>query len=186
MKMLTRLVTPIFFHVLFCLSPCAEAQFGIPRAVIGGGGCPASNGSFTIVGTAAQPFIGAAVDASGQVLSGFWYTFSTTPMGADPMPAAEGFFAGPVYPNPCTGSERTAAFEFRAARKCVVTLCVFSLPGDRILLTSEREMVPGRHKIVFPVESLSAGMYVCETTARDSDMRSSAPFRATLKLIVAR
>jgi hypothetical protein len=186
MKMFRGLFVLVFLAVLFCPAPFAEAQFGIPRVVIGGGGWSVSNGSFTIDGTVAQSCIGVAVNASGRTLSGFWYAYSLVPTGAGQSPVPDDFFAGPVYPNPCTGSDGKAAFEFHAARKCVVTLCVFSLLGDQILLTAERELSPGRYKITFPVMSLSSGMYLCEATASVSDDRSNAFFRSTLKLMVTR
>ena len=107
----------------------AFAQYSIVSSVIGSGGGPMSNGTYSMNGTVGQAVVGPTSGASYTVDQGFWHTLSITndvrPVGG----ANVGYDLEQNFPNPFNP---TTTIRFSVPERVKVTLKVMNLLGEEV------------------------------------------------------
>ena len=74
-----------------------------------------------------------------------------------------------VFPNPSTGQVN---FEFYIDKKSNVTISLFDIYGNELMLIVNKEFNQGTHKFNYYVGNLSSGIYICKIKANNKSMTS--------------
>jgi hypothetical protein len=137
----------------------AFAQYTIQSSVIGAGGGPASNGTYSMNGTVGQSVIG-PVSGSGFIVGqGFWHTAGST--SGVPTPGngvASGYELDQNFPNPFNPST-TITFSIPERQK--VTLRILNLLGEEVERAIDGVwMEAGQWKYEFQASNIPSGTYI--------------------------
>jgi hypothetical protein len=140
------------------LAGSANAQFSIPKSVIGSGGGVMTGGGFSMNGTIGQPLIGVTSGGGFTVNQGFWYT---VPNGSSVKPlagSAAGYELAQNFPNPFNPST-VIRFSLPVGQK--VTIRVMNLLGEEVARIMDNEWQDaGNWEVDFVAENLPSGTYV--------------------------
>jgi hypothetical protein len=136
----------------------AFAQYSIQSSVIGSGGGPASNGTYSMNGTVGQPVIGQVSGSQYSVGQGFWHSLNLQ-NGVDPVPGtANGYELEQNFPNPFNPST-TIRFSIPEHQK--VTLKIMNLLGEEVARPINGEsMESGKYEYVFQADAIPSGTYI--------------------------
>jgi hypothetical protein len=139
------------------LAGSANAQFSIPKSVIGSGGGPMTGGGFYMNGTIGQPLIGPTSGGGFTINQGFWYTVPA--MGVKPLAGtAAGYELAQNFPNPFNPST-VIRFSLPVGQK--VTIRVMNLLGEEVARIMDNEWQDaGNWEVDFVAENLPSGTYV--------------------------
>lgn len=155
-------------------SSIAQA-FKIRGSLIANGGrssAPATNGVYRSFGSAGQPGIQLAQNASNRGCSGYWCFGGSRVLAAEPggrgsIPAE--FALGPAVPNPSGGETQ---FDLALPRESLVTLTVYDVSGRRVGEPVSRRFAAGQHSLHWQApQEARAGMYFLRL-ATDGDVRA--------------
>lgn len=137
----------------------AFAQYSIQSSVIGSGGGPASNGTYSMNGTVGQPVIGQVSGSQYSVGQGFWHALSLT----NDVPISKygdpnGYELEQNFPNPFNPST-TIRFSIPEHQK--VTLKIMNLLGEEVARPINGEsMESGKYEYVFQADDIPSGTYI--------------------------
>jgi hypothetical protein len=139
------------------LASTANAQFSIPKSVIGSGGGVMTGGGFTMNGTIGQPLIGPTNSTQFTVNQGFWYAIPN--LGVKPLTGvAAGYELAQNYPNPFNPST-LIRFSLPVGQK--VTIRVMNLLGEEVYRILDDEWKDaGNWEVDFVAENIPSGTYV--------------------------
>ncbi len=135
----------------------AQAQFSIPKSVIGSGGGPASGGTFTLNGTIGQAIIGPVAGGGFTDNQGFWY--ENLAAGVKQLAQIpNGFALGQNYPNPFNPS---TTIRFSVPERSKVTMRVMNLLGEEVArVVDNKTYGSGTYEVDFLAKDLPSGTYV--------------------------
>ena len=136
----------------------AQAQFSITSSVIGSGGGPATDGTFTLDGTIGQAIIGPVVGSPFTDNQGFWYTVSAS-SGVSQLPLQpNGYSLGQNFPNPFNPS---TTMRFSVPERAKVTMRVLNLLGEEVARVIDGETYgAGTYEVDFLAKDLPSGTYI--------------------------
>ncbi len=136
----------------------AFAQYTIQSSVIGAGGGPASNGTYSMNGTIGQSVVGTVSGSQFSVGQGFWHSLNfTNDVHRDPG-FANGYLLEQNYPNPFNPST-TIAFSIPERQK--VTLKIMNLLGEEVArLIDGESMEAGKYEYEYQALSIPSGTYI--------------------------
>ena len=142
-----------------------EAQMVVSNSVLGNGGDALSNGSYSIVGTVGETFIGVAQNLSSVNNVGFWYLPGQELMTVDEQ--VEGtvptqYRLEQNYPNPFNPTT-TITFDVPALHQ--VELAVYDVIGRRVAMLVDGVLAAGRHEAIWQAGKLPSGTYFYRLTA---------------------
>lgn len=156
--------------VMLCINPpiVAAQPYKISHSVIGSGGAVSANSNHRLLGTVAQPVIGASQNGSNRHQTGFWYgaqKLLTTVEQSSSSDLPGEFHLEQNYPNPFNRStERsrrspitTISFDVKAPVRVVLTL--YNVLGHRVATLVDRPYAAGRYHVHFDARDLSSGLY---------------------------
>ena len=137
----------------------AFAQYTIASSVIGSGGGPMSNGTYSMNGTVGQAVVGPTSGSAYIVDQGFWHTLSAA---ADVRPIgsadAAGYDLAQNFPNPFNP---TTVIRFSIPERVKVTLKVMNLLGEEVKRLIDGEFYDaGSYDVDFLDTGLPSGTYV--------------------------
>ena len=137
----------------------AFAQYSIQSSVIGSGGGPASNGTYSMNGTIGQTVIGPVSNSQFAVGQGFWHNAALTNGVPTPGPGtATGYELDQNFPNPFNPST-TITFSIPERQK--VTLKIMNLLGEEIERAIDGVwMEAGQWKYEFQATNIPSGTYI--------------------------
>ena len=137
--------------------------FKIRGSLIANGGtssAPATNGVYRAFGSAGQPGIQLAQNASNRGCTGFWCFGGSRVLATDPGGIASfpvEFALGPAVPNPSGGETQ---FDLALPRAALVTLTVYDVSGRSIGEPVSRRFSAGQHSLHWQApQEVRAGMY---------------------------
>ncbi len=147
--------------VIFCLNPqvVAAQQYKISHSVIGSGGAASANSNHRLLGTVAQPVIGASQNVLNRQEAGFWYGSQKLLTRVEQAPSSDlpdEFHLAQNYPNPFNPIT-TISFDVKAAVR--VTLTLYNVLGHRVATLVDGQHAPGRYRVHFDARDLSSGLY---------------------------
>jgi hypothetical protein len=155
MKLRTLVFTGM---VIAAFASSANAQFSIPKSVVGAGGGIMTGGGFTMNGTVGQPVIGPVSGGTFTVNQGFWYT---VPLSSDVKPRGgevSGLELAQNFPNPFNPSTK---IQFSLPERTTVTLRVMNLLGEEVARVIDGETYEkGNWEADFVAEGIPSGTYV--------------------------
>lgn len=134
------------------MASTAEAQNGMQRFTIDGGGGSSASGSYIVSGTVGQPDAGALTGGTYALAGGFWLGGGALSGVEEGHPAQDGGAStlvtgmSPVAPNPMRGS---TLLSFRLARPEVVRLEVFNVRGEKVRTLVQGPRTGGSYQIVW-------------------------------------
>ncbi len=135
----------------------AFAQYTIASSVIGSGGGPASNGSYSMNGTIGQSVIGVVSGSQYIAGQGFWHSLSAS-SGVTPISGADGYDLEQNYPNPFNPST-TIRFSIPEGQK--VTIKIMNLLGEEVGRAIDGQwMDAGRWEVTYQADNLPSGTYI--------------------------
>ena len=136
----------------------AFAQYTIASSVVGSGGGPASNSTYSMNGTIGQPVIGLVSGSQYAVGQGFWHSLNIT-NDVKPAPGvADGYDLEQNFPNPFNPS---TTIRFSIPERQKVTLKIMNLLGEEVTRAIDGEwMEPGKYEYVFQAENIPSGTYI--------------------------
>jgi hypothetical protein len=140
----------------------AFAQYSVVSSVIGSGGGPMSNGTYSMNGTVGQAVVGPTAGASYIVDQGFWHTLSVS-SGVTPIGSAAEFDLEQNFPNPFNPS---TVIRFKVPERVKVTLKVMNLLGEEVKRLIDGEYFEaGKYDVDFLAQGLPSGTYVYKLEA---------------------
>ena len=136
----------------------AFAQYTIQSSVIGSGGGPMSNGTYSMNGTVGQSVIGPVSNSQFSVGQGFWHNAAPA-SDVKPGPGlALGYELDQNFPNPFNPST-TITFTIPERQK--VTLKIMNLLGEEIERAIDGVwMEAGQWKYEFQASNIPSGTYI--------------------------
>ncbi|MBS1904039.1 MAG: T9SS type A sorting domain-containing protein [Bacteroidetes bacterium] len=135
----------------------AFAQYSIQSSVIGSGGGPASNSTYSMNGTIGQPVIGLVSGSQYAVGQGFWHSMNLT-SDVTPIAGPDGYDLEQNFPNPFNPS---TTIRFSIAEPQKVTLKIMNLLGEEVARPINAEsMGAGKYEYVFQAENIPSGTYI--------------------------
>ena len=135
----------------------AFAQYTIASSVIGSGGGPMSNGTYSMNGTVGQSVVGLTSGASFNVEQGFWHTLSSA-LDVHPSGGAAGYDLAQNFPNPFNPS---TVIRFSIPERVKVTMKVMNLLGEEVKRLIDGEFYDaGTYDVDFLDTGLPSGTYV--------------------------
>ena len=135
----------------------AFAQYTIASSVIGSGGGPMSNGTYSMNGTVGQAVVGLTTGSTFNVDQGFWHML---PGVADVRHdgSAGGYDLEQNFPNPFNPS---TVIRFSIPERVKVTLKVMNLLGEEVKRLIDGEYYEaGKYDVDFLAQGLPSGTYV--------------------------
>jgi hypothetical protein len=139
----------------------AFAQYSIVSSVIGSGGGPSTNGTYSMNGTVGQAVVGPSTGTSYMVDQGFWH--SVLGVNAVPMGPAAGYDLEQNFPNPFNPS---TVIRFSIPERVKVTLKVMNLLGEEVKRLIDGEYYEaGKYDVDFLAQGLPSGTYVYKLEA---------------------
>ena len=158
----------------------AFAQYTIQSSVIGSGGGPASNSTYSMNGTVGQPVIGMVSGSQYTVGQGFWHSLSAT-SGVNPFPGGPvaGYDLEQNFPNPCTSTQINFSLPLAGPTR----LIVYNALGQAVRTLVDGDVSQGSHQVKFDAKDdagneLSSGNYIYRLQSGD--------FTATRKMTLTR
>jgi hypothetical protein len=145
--------------VIVLSAASAIAQYSVQSSVIGSGGAPMSNGTYSMNGTIGQAVVGVTTGAPYVALQGFWHNAILTPNSVNPTPGyASGYELEQNFPNPFNPS---TVIRFSIPERVKVTLRVLNLLGEEIAREIDGEvMESGKYEVNFLAKGIPSGTYV--------------------------
>ena len=142
----------------------AAAQYQITESVIGSGGTNASGGSYQMLGTVGQPFIGVTEGPSFKNEIGFWYMpgWILTGIAEEELPLRTYF--GQNFPNPFNP---VTTIGYALATPARVTIKVYDVSGREVRTLVDADLEPGRYRETLNAAGLAGGVYFARMTADD-------------------
>jgi len=136
----------------------ANAQFQVQRSVVGNGGDAAVNGTYRLSGTAGQPVVGNAGNATQIQKAGFWAPFGLTVTGIERLSGTLPleFRLEQNHPNPFNPATRIG---FEVKEPCRVILKVYNMLGREMKTVVDEPYLPGQYEIRFRASGLASGIY---------------------------
>jgi hypothetical protein len=137
----------------------AHAQFSIISSVIGSGGGPATDGTFSLDGTIGQAIIGPVTDGTITDNQGFWYIASLVTNSVSQLPLQpNGYSLGQNFPNPFNPS---TTMRFSVPERAKVTMRVLNLLGEEVARVIDGETYgAGTYEVDFRAKDLPSGTYI--------------------------
>ncbi len=138
----------------------AFAQYTIQSSVIGSGGGPSSNSSYSMNGTIGQPVIGLVAGSGVSVGQGFWHSLNsiTDDVHQHPGGAVTGYDLEQNFPNPFNPS---TTIRFSIPERQKVTLKVMNLLGEEIKREIDGQwMEAGTYEVDFQADNIPSGTYI--------------------------
>ncbi len=165
MKQLKISLMLIILAAGFQIHQPAEAQIVVSYSVLGNGGDALSDGTYSMVGTVGETFIGVAQNLSSVNNVGFWYLpgqklMTVEEQGEGTVPTQ--YRLEQNYPNPFNPST-TIAFDVPALHQ--VELAVYDVIGRRVALLVDGVLSAGRHEAIWQAGKLPSGTYFYRLTA---------------------
>ncbi len=140
----------------------AFAQYSIVSSVIGSGGGPSSNGTYSMNGTVGQAVVGPTVGTNMMVDQGFWHSVLGV-NGVLPIGAGAGYDLEQNFPNPFNPS---TVIRFSIPERVKVTLKVMNLLGEEVKRLIDGEYYEaGKYDVDFLAQGLPSGTYVYKLEA---------------------
>ena len=135
----------------------AFAQYTIASSVIGSGGGPMSNGTYSMNGTVGQSVVGLTSGSSFNVEQGFWHTLSAA-SEVRPTGSSAGYDLAQNFPNPFNPS---TVIRFSIPERVKVTMKVMNLLGEEVKRLIDGEFYDaGTYDVDFLDTGLPSGTYV--------------------------
>jgi hypothetical protein len=132
------------------------AQYSIRSSVIGSGGAPMSNGTYSMNGTVGQAVIGNTNGSTYTAQQGFWHNFQA--ISSVHIGDAAGYDLEQNFPNPFNPS---TVIRFSIPERVKVTLRVMNLLGEEVWREIDGEtMEPGKYEVNFIAKGIPSGTYV--------------------------
>ena len=140
----------------------AFAQYTIVSSVIGSGGGPMSNGTYSMNGTVGQAVVGPTSGSNMIVDQGFWHSLLLT-NDVQPVGSANGYSLDQNFPNPFNP---TTTIRFSVPERVKVTLKVMNLLGEEVKRIIDGEYKEsGTYEVEFSEQGLPSGTYVYKLEA---------------------
>ncbi len=137
----------------------AFAQYQIRSSVIGSGGTPMSNGTYSMNGTVGQAVVGNTASSAYQAQQGFWHG-SQGAAGVNPIPGGQtaGYELEQNFPNPFNPS---TIVRFSIPERVKVTLRILNLLGEEVGREIDGEVMnAGKYEVNFLAKGIPSGTYV--------------------------
>ena len=136
----------------------AFAQYTIASSVVGAGGGPASNSTYSMNGTIGQPVIGIVQNSQTTVGQGFWHSLNISndvkPVGGDVV----GYDLEQNFPNPFNPS---TVIRFSIPERQKVTLKIMNLLGEEVTRAIDGEWFnAGTWDYTFEAQNIPSGTYI--------------------------
>ncbi len=136
----------------------AFAQYTIQSSVIGAGGGPASNSTYSMNGTIGQSVVGTINGSQYSVGQGFWHSLNFTNDVKPPVRSADGYSLEQNYPNPFNPST-TIVFSIPERQK--VTLRIMNLLGEVVAKPIDGESLDaGTYQYEYQALGIPSGTYI--------------------------
>ncbi len=144
--------------VIVLSTASAFAQYSIQASVIGSGGAPMSNGTYSMNGTIGQAVVGITTGSPYLAQQGFWHNAGVS-SSVDQRPGvASGYELEQNFPNPFNPS---TVIRFSIPERVKVTLRVLNLLGEEIAREIDSEvMESGKYEVNFLAKGIPSGTYV--------------------------
>ncbi|MDP4219426.1 MAG: T9SS type A sorting domain-containing protein [Bacteroidota bacterium] len=140
----------------------AFAQYSVVSSVIGSGGGPMSNATYSMNGTVGQAVVGLTTGTTYSADQGFWHTLPTT-SGVTPIGPNAGYDLEQNFPNPFNPS---TVIRFSIPERVKVTLKVMNLLGEEVKRLIDGEYYEaGKYDVDFLAQGLPSGTYVYKLEA---------------------
>jgi hypothetical protein len=134
----------------------AFAQYSIVSSVIGSGGGPSTNGTYSINGTVGQAVVGPTSGESFMVEQGFWH--GVLGINSVPIGPSAGYDLEQNFPNPFNPS---TVIRFSIPERVKVTLKVMNLLGEEVKRLIDGEYYEsGTYDVDFLEQGLPSGTYI--------------------------
>lgn len=143
--------------VIVLSAASAIAQYSIQSSVIGSGGAPMSNGTYSLNGTVGQAAVGITTGSPYLAQQGFWH--NAAPQSSVLIPGvAAGYELEQNFPNPFNPS---TVIRFSIPERVKVTLRILNLLGEEIAREIDGEvMESGKYEVNFLAKGIPSGTYV--------------------------
>jgi len=112
--------------VIVLSTASAFAQYSIQSSVVGSGGAPMSNGTYSMNGTIGQAVVGVTSGSPYVALQGFWHNAAPTSDVRNQPGLASGYELEQNFPNPFNPS---TVIRFPIPERVRVTLRILKLVG---------------------------------------------------------
>ena len=140
----------------------AFAQYSIVSSVIGSGGGPSSNGTYSMNGTVGQAVVGVTTGSVYVANQGFWHSMSST-NDVRPNGSANGYDLEQNFPNPFNPS---TVIRFSIPERVKVTIKVMNLLGEEVKRLIDGEYYEaGKYDVDFLEQGLPSGTYIYKLEA---------------------
>ncbi len=165
-KTIAFLFLPLLLMPLLLMS-VAEAQYKMPRSVLGSGYVMQDGAQYQMRGTLGQPAIGPSKCMSFAGFAGFWYTPDNVTVGVDAVAEAfpEDIRIETIYPNPLRSS---AVLKYSVAHSSTVRLSVYDMFGREVARLIEGNLDPGRYTFTWNAEDIRSGVYILQLRSGSS------------------
>jgi hypothetical protein len=144
--------------VIVLSAASAIAQYSIQSSVIGSGGAPMSNGTYSMNGTIGQAVVGVTSGSPYIAQQGFWHN-AAPQSSVGPAPGvANGYELEQNFPNPFNPS---TVIRFSIPERVKVTLRILNLLGEEVSREIDGEvMESGKYEVNFMAKGIPSGTYV--------------------------
>jgi hypothetical protein len=143
--------------VLALSAMSAYAQYSISASVIGSGGAPMSNGTYSMNGTVGQAVVGPTAGSVYNAQQGFWHN-TTAQSDVRPIGFATGYELEQNFPNPFNPS---TIIRFTIPERVKVTLRILNLLGEEVGREIDGEMMDaGKYEVNYNAKGIPSGTYV--------------------------
>jgi hypothetical protein len=144
--------------VIVLSAASAIAQYSVQSSVIGSGGAPMSNSTYSMNGTIGQAVVGVTTGAPYVALQGFWHNAGTLGGVVERPGLASGYELEQNFPNPFNPS---TVIRFSIPERVKVTLRVLNLLGEEVGREIDGEvMESGKYEVNFQAKGIPSGTYV--------------------------